>query len=317
MKRQKSRTFISRTISRVKSRISSFGSTTESPNPLIAPPSPSTTLISATPTPRACRTLPPRRTVHGTSIGQNVDRTSREVNRAPPVDGPSDRDEASRWPAVAALELKTSTWTVFGTHAKYPATAYVNFDITCEYHEHVVGNSGGSELHRDSANAKEGGFLMDLTIIPTLTGPGVLLKQYGHVTKKSLSPGERWMLVLHIGIKDTSLASKLSTSFRSLGGRLGKVSNVDVINRWLEVLQKDTAQPELVRPKLLVSARVGFRHSMLPQTTLLIEERMTEVAMTEQEMERARLGGVKLEDVDEEEDEERLREMRVLGAPWL
>lgn len=207
---------------------------------------------------------------------------------------------------------------MFGTHPKYPATAYVNFEISA-----IAYNDTATATTRKRPNATDtrqvcDGYVYDLTIKPTVSGPGIILKQYGDLIRPQLSTGDRWILVLHVGIKDTSLASRLSTSFRSLGGRLGRISNVEVINRWLDVLQRDTAATSGSRQQPLeVSATVEFRHSLLPPSTILSHQCSIEIAMTAADMERAKAEGVKLGDVSDDEDEERLQEMRVLGAPWL
>jgi hypothetical protein len=325
MKRSKSRTLISRTISRVKSRISSFGSLTESPNPLIAPPSISDPI--ATPT-RASKS----KTVgHRSHRAPEVDRRNAHVlgvTASPLVDGAVDASQSARPPiiTIASLKVKTSTWTVFGTHPKFPATAYVNIDLDCEPSQKSIvalkEQEDDQTQHKKAVHQPDAGILYELSVQTSLTGPGVLIKQYGHESRQCMRIGERWLVVLHIGIKDTSLAARLSTSFRSLGGRLGRISNVEVINRWLDVLHRDgeKGREEMdTQQRLEVEVKVVFKHSALPRTTLCMEERTVEVALTEDEVERAKLEGVKLEGGEEEveEDEERLREMRVLGAPWM
>lgn len=313
MKRTKSRTFISRTISRVRSRLSSLNSLkshTETPNPLIAPPAISNTIATPTRTPklrsnrqRTSCSNPPSVTQHG------------EAASTSPLDRAVNNAIVGRCPAIATLHVKTSTWTVFGEHPKYPATAYVNIDMACEKMKLAAQYEQDRQHGEDIEYA---GHLFDMSFETTLAGPGILIKQYGHASRQEMRQGDRWLVVLHLGIKDTSLASKLSTSFRSLGGRLGRISNVDVINRWLDVLHKDTVQQDAEKQKLLVSLKVTFRHGLLPDTTLLTEERAIDVALTEDEVARARLEGVKLDGGDDEaEDEERLREFRVLGAPWM
>lgn len=313
MKPQKSRTLIGRTLARVKSRLTSFGSGegTQSPNPLIAPPA------SPSRTRRAFRTVPQRSPAHDTIRAPKTQRTviannssTRTITNIRNGQTQSKRegvhildldvDEAR----IAALRVDTSTWTVFGTTAKYAATAYVNIEV-----------SSTANAAAEDGNASAG-HLYGLKISHIVTGPGVIIKQYGDVTRRVLVPGEeQWTSVLHIGIKDTSLAAKLSTSFRSIGGRLKKVSNMEVINRWLNVLQEDTAprSTTMHSDPVEVRIKITFKHTLMPRTTTLYEERLVTVAMTEGEVERAK---AVLND-DEDEDEERLREMRVLGAPWL
>jgi hypothetical protein len=232
----------------------------------------------------------------------------------PGLDGPSDNvDEVQ----IASLHIKTSTWTVFGTHAKFPATAYVNIEISCG----VSRQSGAASSDRGSWSASTRpimGQLHDLAVVPSLAGPGVLIKRYGNSTNAELTPGEKWTYVLHIGIQETSLASRLSTSFKSLGGRLGRISNVEVINRWLDVLQKDTtAQSQASKAALQVKVKVAFKHSLLPASTTLLEERVVQITMTEDEVERAKIWDGKLGYDSEDEEEERVQELRVMGAPWL
>ena len=93
---------------------------------------------------------------------------------------------------------------------------------------------------------------------------------------------------------------------------------MDVINRWLDVLQKDTtshATASRISPQ--VQVKISCRHSLLPETTTLTEERTVQIAMTELDVERAEIEGIKLDGDSEDDDEERLQEMRVMGAPWL
>lgn len=316
MERHKSRTLIGRTISRVKSRITSFGSPsdTASPNPLVAPPASQQTIATPTRTPRAFRTVPQRSPTHDTIRAPKTQRPDVSKDTALNVDGAADGLPGS---SIASLDIKTATWTVFGIQGKFPATAYVNIDISC---------SGTSSLStiisrtgpRKSHSASKMGHLYDLTVTPALIGPGALIKRYGHSTRAVLTHGDRWTLVLHLGIQDTSLAARLSTSFKSLGGRLGRISNVDVINRWLDVLQKDNVLHSTTSSgNLKMQVSVAFKHSLLPTTTVLLEERTVHISMTEDDVERAKFEGFELGGDDEDEDEERIQESRVMGAPWL
>lgn len=183
------------------------------------------------------------------------------------------------------------------------------------------------------------GHLHALTLELSLTGPGVTLSHYGNLTYTSLKVSDdHWINLVHIGVKDTSLASKLSTSLRSLGrsasrsaGRLSKYTNIDLINRWLHVLESDDANTTSnggYREPVVVHARVRYRHSLLPERTMLEDKASCRVKMTKEEIERAEMSGVDImsrnklagseeEDNDEDEYEERVREARVLGAPFL
>jgi hypothetical protein len=76
---------------------------------------------------------------------------------------------------------------------------------------------------------------------------------------------------------------------------------------------------------------VRYKHSFLPESTMLEDTARCRVKMTKWEMERARIAGDVYNTGDrageemgagvdgdgDEEDEERLREARVMGAPWL
>jgi flavin-dependent dehydrogenase len=81
---------------------------------------------------------------------------------------------------------------------------------------------------------------------------------------------------------------------------------------------------------VIVHATVRYKHSLLPETTTLEDKMGCRVKITRDEMERAEMSGVDMilkkrvgsdEDNDdgdgEDEYEERVREARVLGAPWL
>lgn len=93
---------------------------------------------------------------------------------------------------------------------------------------------------------------------------------------------------------------------------------MDVINRWLDVLQKDNVLHSTTsRGNLKMQIRVAFKHSLLPTTTGLLEERIVHISMTEEDVERAKFEGFELDGDEEDEDEERIQESRVMGAPWL
>ena len=165
------------------------------------------------------------------------------------------------------------------------------------------------------------------------------LSHYGNLTHSSLKISDNhWINLIHIGIKDTSLASKLSTSLRSLGrsasrsaSRLSRYTNIDLINKWLHVLESDDADRSTNgahREPVIVHATIRYKHSLLPESTMLEDKASCRVEMKNEEIERAKISGVDLvgqrkvassdeEDNDEDEDEERLGEARVLGAPFL
>jgi hypothetical protein len=276
---------------------------------------------------------------------------------SPPNFDGSTLDPSSETPSFAALNISTESWTVFNTHPKYHATAYIKLDISCIPHPNIT-NLTTSTL----------GHLHDLSLHLSLSGPGTTLSHYGNLTHTTLLPASattdsdgHWINLLHIGIKDTSLASKLSTSFRTISrsasrsigksaGRFGKYTNIDLINKWLTILESDTPEPE--REPVIVHAIVKYRHSLLPSNTELRDRVSCRVKMTRDEMERGVLSSTDLnldisdsarsrtvgtqrrvvgswygqgrkverlerESDDDDEDEERIQEARVLGAPWL
>jgi hypothetical protein len=252
--------------------------------------------------------------------------------------------------------MSTESWTVFNTHPKYHATAYIKFDISCFPHPNIT-----------TPTTPTLGHLYDLSLHLSLSGPGTTLSHYGNLTHNTLLHSQsptadsdgHWINLLHIGIKDTSLASKLSTSFRSISrsagrsigksaGRFGKYTNIDLINKWLTILESDAPEPE--REPVIVHAMVKYRHSLLPSSTELRGRVSCRVKMTRDEMERGVLSSVDLnldisdsarsrtvrtqrrvvgswygqgrkvepmERESDDEDEERIQEARVLGAPWL
>ena len=308
----KSRTVVGRTLSKVKDRISSIGSlvsnSTDNPNPLVAPPKPFerpvATITASDPT------LPP------------------DEARVTSLDGAATPPSNPTPTTIAGLNIKTESWTVFNAHPKYHATAYVKIDVTC------VPQSGGVPCPIPLPTYTNPGILQDLALELSLEGPGITLSHYGHLAYPVLKPSCHWINLIHIGIKDTSLASKLTTSFRSLGrsasrsaGRLGRYTNIDLINKWLHVLESDDAQhgANVGREPLILNATVRYKHSLLPKSTLLKDKTSCRVKMTQEEIERAEISGVDLKKTSEsddegdsiEEDEERLREARVWGAPWL
>ena len=80
----------------------------------------------------------------------------------------------------------------------------------------------------------------------------------------------------------------------------------------------------------MVNATVRYKHSLLPEHTMCLDEVGCSVKMGKGERERAEMT-VELEgqrtkrsgsdedghETSEDEEEERVREARVLGAPWL
>ena len=312
----KSRKAISRTLSKVKSRISSIGSlvsinSTESPNPLLLPP------------PALVASIAPIVAKVSTTVDKQAEAAALDGAITPP-------HPASL--VIAGLNIKPESWTVFNSHPRYHATAYVKFDISC------IAQSSGVPIAPPISPSHDPGQLQALTLELSLTGPGVTLSHYGNLTHSSLGThNDHWINLIHIGIKDTSLASKLSTSLRSLGrsasrsaGRLSRYTNLDLINRWLHVLESDdanTSTSELHREPVVVHATVCYKHSLLSERTMLEDKASCRVKMTKEEIERAEMSGVGImstrktagsdDEGEEDEYEERLMEARVLGAPFL
>ena len=118
-------------------------------------------------------------------------------------------------------------------------------------------------------------------------------------------------------------------------GRLSrhKFTNIALIDKWLDVLQKDSDDDRrkasglsIMRENdtVVVKGSLKFRHGLMPsnvdcelgwQCTVDVEEggggEESSRVVSDESMSRLAVND------DDEDDEERVREARLLGAPWL
>ena len=320
----RSRTFFTRTIGKVKSRISSINNTvslSQSPDPL----------------------LPNHAPRKGSPLPSAVPTIARRPKSPPLLEGAQDASTqpiSSTPSSMATPSITTSSFIVYdnASYPKYLATAYINVDVCCILQNPQARNalSGTSKRVRTTDN-----HIHSLVLTtPTLSGPCALLSHYGTPSHGRLTPasGEHWVTVLHIGIKDTSLASKLSTSMKKSAGRLSRhrFTNIALIDKWLDVLQKDSDDDRRKASGLSVMGEhdtvavkgfLKFKHGLMPRnvdcqlawecTVDMKEDGGGEESSRVVSDESMRRLAMDNDDEDEDEDEERVREARLLGAPWL
>lgn len=115
------------------------------------------------------------------------------------------------------------------------------------------------------------GHLLHLDCQVYISGPGIKLLEMGPATREQLHLGDSWVKIVHLGIKETSLASRLSTSVRSKTSNSpasshDKSASLSIIEQWLDVLKMDNRKKN---EPVVVSAVIKYRHSFMPATTWL------------------------------------------------
>lgn len=179
------------------------------------------------------------------------------------------RFEIGRMPSVAALRVEASTFTVFGQHPKFGATAHVIFDVTA-FKQNAI-----ASLQRPTyppapyapywMDENYPGHLVDLQIDTTISGAGVKLVEIGLPAISTLHAEDRWITIVHVGVKENSLASRLSTSVRASNAQ-DKSNSMSLIDQWLNVLKRETKKEN---EPIVVSAVIRYGHSFLPADAVL------------------------------------------------
>lgn len=173
----------------------------------------------------------------------------------------------ARVPVIAALNIETSTFTIFGQNAKYGATAYAIFDMSVDKQ-----NALSTAPSVNDASVPAGpyrlldnypGNLANLEIQTSISGAGVNLVEIGVPKVTRLNVGNRWIYMVHVGVKENSLASRLSTSVRS---KENKSLPISIIDQWLDVLKLDNRKKT---EPVTVTVVVKYRHNFMPATTTL------------------------------------------------
>ena len=110
------------------------------------------------------------------------------------------------------------------------------------------------------------GTLLDVEIQTQLSGPGVKLGEMGAQRHAILNTGDCCAIVVRVGIREDSLASRLSTSLRSRNGSHDGSTSAVLIDHFLDVLKMDNNRHN---EPVVVTANIKYRHNFLPETTVL------------------------------------------------
>jgi hypothetical protein len=176
----------------------------------------------------------------------------------------------ARLPNIGALNVETYSFVVLENASRHRATAYVIFDMGT-YEQNAFHHHSSVNPHVPgppySAVQNYPGFLRDLSIDISVSGPGVKITQIGLPSLAYLNKLDRWVVAVYLSINDTSLSSRLSTSMRSKGqsvGRSEKSPAMALVDHFLDVLKTDKQDEPVV-----VSAVIKYRHAFLPPHTKL------------------------------------------------
>ncbi|KAK7892397.1 hypothetical protein LTR67_007493 [Exophiala xenobiotica] len=176
----------------------------------------------------------------------------------------------ARLPNIGALNVETYSFAVLENASRHRATAYVIFDMGI-YEQNAFHHHSSVNPHVPgppySAVQNYPGFLRDLSIDISVSGPGVKINQIGLPSLAYLNKLDRWVVVVYLSINDTSLSSRLSTSMRSKEqsvGRSEKSPAMALVDHFLDVLKTDKQDEPVV-----VSAVIRYRHAFLPPHTKL------------------------------------------------
>lgn len=180
-----------------------------------------------------------------------------------------------RLPNISALTVDTYTFMVQSNDPKYRAIAYVVFDLSTREQNSLHRNSDVNpyvpEPPYNMIDAYSG-FLHELSIETTVSGPGVQVSQIGLSSLAYLNNDDRWVFVVSLGIKDTSLASRLSTSLRHRQSNAQMSSAMAMVDHFLDVLKTDKDEESVV-----LSAVIRYRHGFLPPDTKLVSHAMVTI----------------------------------------
>ncbi|EXJ82869.1 hypothetical protein A1O3_06684 [Capronia epimyces CBS 606.96] len=215
--------------------------------------------------------------------------------------------EETPLPAIAAVKIDTFTTTSFGQNPKFSATAHAIFNVTavpqnaCMADESDASSNLPLPPYRLMDNYP--GYLTDLEFQTFISGPGTKLVEMGPPTRESLHLGDSWVTVVHLGVKETSLASRLSISVRSKGNSsaarsMEKSASMSLIDQWLDVLKMDNRKKN---EPVVVTAVIKYRHAFMPADTWLKTRTsctpdMTGKNIAEAEIRTARKGKAKAHD---------------------
>lgn len=165
-------------------------------------------------------------------------------------------------PAIAVANVTASSFVV-GEDAGRKPCAYVIVDVTC-CAQNALQSQQRLCQRGPVANGSdnEPGSLDGLRMAISIEGHCTKLWQLGAPQCQSLRVGDRWTVVLKLGVKETNLAARLSASARS---RTRNSTSLALIDQFLHTLEADSkrSQPVFVR------AVVNYRHSFFPEDTMV------------------------------------------------
>jgi len=216
----------------------------------------------------------------------NAPPNSLDLSRRPPTVDPSST-HGTPVPGVAAIKVEALSFCVFDKDPKYSATGYAIFDVTAINQNNLCNENAGIAFNPLSTAQYQAdpslppppyylmnnypGRLADLTIETSVSGPGIKLVQMGLQHLYSLKVGGRWVTIVHLGLKENSLASRLSTSIRSRENKSSvkgheKSPSLSLIDQWLDVLKMDGRNKN---EAVVVTAVIKYRHAFMPANTFL------------------------------------------------
>ncbi|KIW10399.1 hypothetical protein PV08_11361 [Exophiala spinifera] len=173
-----------------------------------------------------------------------------------------------RLPPISALTIDTYTFMVHSNDPKYRAIAHVVFDLSAREQNSLHRNSDVNPYVPDppyNIVQAYSGFLHELSIETSVSGPCVQVSQIGLSSVTYLNNGDRWVVVVSVGIKDTSLASRLSTSLRHRQSNNHMSPAMAMVDHFLDVLKTEKDDESVV-----VSAVIRYKHGFLPPDTKLV-----------------------------------------------
>ncbi|KAI1616113.1 hypothetical protein EDD36DRAFT_461007 [Exophiala viscosa] len=168
--------------------------------------------------------------------------------------------DLARIPLLTAITVDSQAFKAHEDGPKYRATAYAIFNITALKQNPLIATEGYQPMQNYP------GTLLDIKIGTEISGPGIKLGEMGAQRYAMLNTGDCCAIVVRIGIREDSLASRLSTSLRSRNGNLEKSTSAVLIDHFLDVLKMDNNKHD---EPVVVSAIIKYRHNFLPETTLL------------------------------------------------
>lgn len=159
-------------------------------------------------------------------------------------------------PAIAVAKVATSAFVV-------GEGAYVIIDVACcaqnaRQSQQRLCQRGPPASHLDN----DPGCLDGLQMAISIEGPCGQLWEAGAPQRQTLGVGDRWTVVVKLGLKETNLAARLSSSARS---RTRNSTSLALIDQFLQTLEMDSKRSEPV----YLHAVVKYRHAFFPEDTML------------------------------------------------